>query len=161
MNTSQINRILKNKNTCFLGTFPADKLPVSEKRPICFIANTDPSTAKGAHWIAIYVNKKNRAEFYDSYGRAPSGIFLDYLRANFDSYRYNPKQVQAIGSSVCGQHCILFLYLRCRGEKMSTITSKFQDDPVVNDAVVCLSINSAYDVNHSLVCLGPELVQYG
>ena len=153
MNTSQINNILKNNSVtqqCFLGTFPSDKLPISTQRPLCFVANTDPSTAKGSHWVAVYVNNKDRAEFYDSYGRGPKGIFLKHLE-NYKAFRYNQKQLQSFGSSVCGQHCILFLHLRCIGEKMATVLARFVKDTVVNDAAVCLAVNQTFSVSHSLV----------
>lgn len=161
MNTSQINQILKNNSVtrnCFLGTFPADKLPVSTQRPLCFVANTDPSTAKGSHWVAVFVNGKDCAEFYDSYGRGPKGSFLKHLENNYRTFRYNRKQLQAFGSSVCGQHCILFLYMRCKGEKMATILNRFAKDTVINDAAVCLAVNQTYSASYPLV--DEELVQH-
>ena len=118
---------------------------------MCFVANTDPSTAAGSHWIAVFVNSKNRAEFYDSYGRAPIGAFLEHLMQNYHAYRYNKMQVQSLGSSVCGQHCILFLYMRCKGTKMSKILADFESDTVINDAAVCLAVNEAYDTSHPLL----------
>lgn len=154
MNTLDINKILKNNNwtkSCFLGTFPSDKIPKSLNLPYCFVANTDPSTGKGSHWVAVYVNNKNRADYFDSYGNEPSGVIKKYLDSNCASFRYNRKQVQSFGSSVCGQHCILFLYLRCRGAKMASVMAQFQSDTVVNDTVVCLSVNGTYGSNFSLI----------
>ena len=39
--------------------------------PGSYVANTDPSTAPGGHWVAMFFNNPRSAEFFDSYGLHP------------------------------------------------------------------------------------------
>ena len=59
MNTAQIAHALEadpiTKKT-FCGVFPCDKLPQTiDKYPCGFVANTDPSSKPGTHWISIWI----------------------------------------------------------------------------------------------------------
>ena len=59
MNTAQITHALEEypitKKT-FCGVFPCDKLPQTiDKYPCGFVANTDPSSKPGTHWISIWI----------------------------------------------------------------------------------------------------------
>ena len=57
MNTQQIERALEhNLKTVkrFCGVFAADQLPKSLSTfPCGFVANTDPSTEPGTHWVVF------------------------------------------------------------------------------------------------------------
>jgi hypothetical protein len=68
MNTLEINQLLSDYQ-CFIGTFPRDLLPKKQikKRPCALIVNTDDSTNPGQHWLAIYLDKNNNAEYLDSF----------------------------------------------------------------------------------------------
>ena len=61
----------KDVKKYFRGVFPADKLPTRFKKPALLIANTDPSTQKGSHWVAFYIPKSGKPEYFDSLGRSP------------------------------------------------------------------------------------------
>ena len=79
MNTAQITDALEGDpitNKKFCGVFPSDKLPQTiDKYPCGFVANTDPSTKPGTHWMSIWIgpsdgkgeNKRTVGEFFDSY----------------------------------------------------------------------------------------------
>ena len=58
MNTLQIKRALeRNRFTkkIFGGVFAADEVPqIIDTFPYGFVANTDPSTEPGTHWVAFY-----------------------------------------------------------------------------------------------------------
>ncbi len=58
MNTQQIKRALEhNPKTVkrFCGVFAADQLPKSLSTfPCGFVANTDPSTEPGTHWVVFH-----------------------------------------------------------------------------------------------------------
>ena len=75
MNTQQIKRALeRNPQTekKFCGVFPADQLLKSLSTfPCGFVANTDPSTKPGTHWVVFYFPTYNTGEFFDSYGQTP------------------------------------------------------------------------------------------
>ena len=64
MNTIQIVHALEQDSVTrkrFCGVFPRDKLPERiDKFPCGLIANTDPSSEIGSHWLAFFLQKKNR-----------------------------------------------------------------------------------------------------
>ena len=113
----------------FLGVFAADEIPAqqgSQQHSICFIANTDPSTLPGTHWVAFVVLKPkppvtggaSTVYFFDSYGLPLSfyaSLHSECLRRGYATVRAaNTLQLQSVHSTVCGQYCILFLFFACR-----------------------------------------------
>ena len=156
MNTAEINQVMNSMQTTkhnYMGTFPSDKLPVPTRFPSCFIANLDSSNQPGSHWVAVYLTKTGKAEFYDTYARQPPPIFKEYLESNFSVLRINQRQTQSFGTSVCGQHCIYFLYHRCCGRKMDTILLSLRKDTVDNDISVCDWVNSNFNEDTPLIDL--------
>ena len=158
MNTLQIDTCMSSAKT-FVGTYPADKLPsiTTYTRPFSFIANTDPSYMSGTHWVAFFVTD-NCVEIFDSYGREMCPLFKNYtVRIN---HVCNDKQVQQIGTSVCGQHCIFYIYQRERGLSMEEIMAKFknlnENDIAVRNWVDerfgCKSIGRCTEYSQSCVC---------
>jgi hypothetical protein len=75
MNTAEITHALEQDSitsTKFCRVFPSDKLPRRlDKYPCGFVANTDPSSKPGTHWVAFYFPSKEKGEFFDSYGQSP------------------------------------------------------------------------------------------
>lgn len=117
MNTQEIeNTVQKDKCVTrdFLGVFPSDQLPKIQTRPCCFIANTDPSTKPGQHWIAMYFGRYN--EYFDSYALEPQEDFRVYKPEIVSNHC-----LQSFDSAVCGEYCIYFLYKRGRGVPFATI----------------------------------------
>jgi hypothetical protein len=132
MNTSQIERILKNEER-FQGVYSADTLPTT---PRMFVCNTDPSTKPGQHWIAIYVDENRRGEYFDSFGRQPNEHFERYMNRHCSRWTCNKKQLQSIISSFCGYYCCVYVKLRCRGLNMTKIVDMFTKDTGYNDVLV-------------------------
>ena len=69
MNTLQIKRALERDTftkKIFGGVFAADELPKTITSPCGFVANTDPSTEPGTHWVAFYFPSREKGEFFDS-----------------------------------------------------------------------------------------------
>lgn len=103
-----------------LGAFPADCLPTakllrSRSRDVCFIANTDPHSSPGAHWLAFYYRARYRTlEYFDSYG-IPLALYKTVAKSlsgpGINVRCANTQQLQALDSSVCGYYCVLFLRL--------------------------------------------------
>src|SRR5664279_2080844 len=94
MNTSQIDSILESDSVCkslFQGVYSVDTLP---SKPRLLVCNTDPSTKPGSHWIAIYVDKNGRGEYFDSFGRAPQREFEHYMNKHCRVWTFNKKQLQ-------------------------------------------------------------------
>ena len=102
----------------WLGVFARDELPdVSrESRPWCLILSTDPIDQPGSHWLALYAPINGLIELFDSFGFSPSTYNLDSLNPIHLSYTF-----QSLNSSVCGQYCIVYLYLRSRHKSLTQI----------------------------------------
>ena len=120
MNTRQISSCIR-ADPCMrqhcLGCFAKDQLPTSNKLPFGLVANTEGSTKDGEHWIAIWVDADGRGEYFDSYAQPALPSFQTYLDKNAPNGWKNAanKQIQAFLSTVCGQHCIYYLYHKTRG----------------------------------------------
>ena len=111
MNTEELRniltRLLPSNKVNFLGVFARDQIPSLEniEYPACFVANTDPESMPGEHWVAFYVKTMHKIDFFDSYGFHPRvyGFTLPITS-------YNHTQYQSFNSRVCGHFCILYLY---------------------------------------------------
>lgn len=119
----------------FLGVMPFDLFPLptftasiisdsllSSASPIVHslnaiscIVNTDPSSRPGQHWVAFFLAPHGKLEFFDSYGRPPThfGFPLNSQMLEPACFEYNTLSLQADSTSVCGQYCLVFLFLRC------------------------------------------------
>ena len=110
MNTQQIDRFLRQCLPDFDGVFSIDTFP---EHPRLLVCNTDPSNEPRRHWVAISV-RDGRGEFFDSFGRAPNGIFERYLNRHCLYWTYNDRRLQSIVSKFCGHYCIYDVCLhRC------------------------------------------------
>jgi len=151
MNTNQLLKCIREDSSLdeqCSGVHPVDRIPELVKRPECFILNLDPHYKKGSHWIAIYVDQEGQGEFFDTYGRKPhKQLIRKYLRENCPTWTFNKKLIQSPYSSVCGQHCLHFLYHRVRGDSMKTITEEFGMDLENNDLLVTDWVNEEFDIN--------------
>jgi hypothetical protein len=124
MNSIQIEHILshalRTTGTKFLGVFPSDRLPTPTTFPACFVANTDPHSERGSHWVAFYYDSPDHLDFFDSYGMPlqfydfPSFIIPRVLRCSNEEF-------QSLNSDVCGHYCIYFLARRSRRQTLSSI----------------------------------------
>lgn len=144
MDSKQIFKTLSsNKETkkYFIGVYASNELPHSiKKRPACLIANTDPSSRPGSHWIAIYIPSRGKSIFFDSYGREPwDERFQKFLinanngRKNY--FSYNTKSIQSIFSDFCGQYCCVFLYNLCKyqNKKWKSFFKMFKTNDVIHN----------------------------
>ena len=120
MNTAQITHALEQDPVTskkFCSVFPSDKLPQTiDRYPCGFVANTDPSSGPGTHWVAFYFPSEEKGEFFDSYGHAPEYYrksFGDFLKSR--AWDFNRRKLQSAWSDVCGQYCIFYLSHRARG----------------------------------------------
>ena len=146
MNTFQIKRALeRNPSTkkIFCGVFAADQLPKTiDTFPCGFVANTDPITEPGTHWVSFYFPSRDKTEFFDSYGYPPEHY-------GFESYKietWNKYKLQSSWSEVCGQYCIFYLYHKSRGYSMSKIVNLFTDNRRLNDCKVACYVKEHFNV---------------
>lgn len=118
----------------YKGIYPGNLFPTLTHTGDFCIINTQcyPCLNPIGHWLCIYLRSDSKIEFFDSYGNHPS--FYGYL----EKCVYQPFQLQAYGSTVCGHYCVL--YALCRVvfnfsmHKFVRLFSK--KDPVENDAMV-------------------------
>jgi hypothetical protein len=105
-NNIQLNKLGKKLfGDRYKGTVMSDQIPMLKNGEMCII-NTDPSSKKGMHWIALY-SFNNRKYFYDSFGR-------DYkkLSPNFKHKRWvivHDSVDEADSAKDCGQISMAFL----------------------------------------------------
>ena len=126
------------------GVFPADRLPVPSSVadfPFCFIANLDPSTDGGSHWVALYADGRGIFDYFCSYGVPPPPRFVSYM-AEFSGgkpvYNANTRPLQCPLTTVCGEFCLYFLHFRnCRLNMEEIVNTKFSKrDPHENVSLV-------------------------
>ncbi len=126
MNGRQICEILQTRlGDEFQGVYACDMVSrMNIDTPGCFVANTQSSSEKGEHWVAFYVDKDDKADYFDTTGSEPTNqYFLHYL-AKCREWDYNKRQVQGVATT-CGQYCIFFLLMRSKGLGMLEIVDLF------------------------------------
>lgn len=134
MNTNQIERLLKNET--FDGVFAADELP-DKLPPTLLVANTQPSTQEGEHWVCMYIDDSGRyGEYFDSLGLPPDENFETYLNEHCAYWTFNDRQIQSIISDYCGHYAVYYCFMRSRGLDLRKIVNKFTSDTAFNDALV-------------------------
>ena len=101
MNSKQLRWILSNDKVTsrnFKGVYALDEIKHIQQIsfPSAYVFNLDPSYKPGVHWVAVYIDRKGRPEYFDSFGRPPqeksktfcvlmqkAGITMMYLFKNF------------------------------------------------------------------------------
>lgn len=138
MDSLQINKcMLLNRNTSklFKGVYARNRIPRKISSKPCFlIINTDPAHKSGSHWIAMYIPKNGRAEYFDSYGNPPYlKIFINFMLRHSSGYKYSTQQLQNMFSSYCGMYCCEYILHRCLGHSYQSFISKFTNSTIRND----------------------------
>jgi hypothetical protein len=149
MNNVEISTALmsdKKVRDVFVGVFAADMLPKKEY-PGFYVANTEPSTKSGQHWVAFHSPCKGKLEAFDSYGRNPASYseFLEKWMGD-DFITMSGVQRQDVNSTTCSQYCMFYILLRCHGYKYNDIMSALTRNPNVNDKFVCKFINKYFSL---------------
>ena len=125
MNTREIEYILrKNRKTAsvFLGAVPSDGIPDASIFPYAVVINTEPHDDRGRHWVAVFVESKDRVEYFDSYGGLPNSNIATFL-LRFPHLLRHTDSFQSLSSKVCGHYCIFFLIKRCSRRSFAQIVS--------------------------------------
>ena len=152
MNTAQIERILRRDPYCkkiFKGVYARDQIK-RVSYPSAYIINSDPSTRPGRHWIAVFFDRRGNGQYFDSYGLPPKVLgFTEFMNRNSKKWIWNRKTLQGLYSAVCGQYCIYFVLLRCRGVSLRSVTSHFSSNFSENDRRIARFIRNLY--NHRIV----------
>ena len=87
--------------------------------PRALIVNVSTHDQVGSHWVALFIVDTRNAEFFDSYGLAPSQYskyFSEFFqRQDITKIDYNTKRLQSDQTNVCGHYVLYYLHMRCRG----------------------------------------------
>jgi len=141
MDTIQLINIIKNDKYArkyFCGVIPIDQLPNKKLSETCnFIVNTDKSTGRGKHWVAIYAPKNGLIEYFDPLGIKPMNEEIyEFIRLNSTNYLYNNHPIQHLTSIKCGLFCLFFILTRTRGISMVKSTKFFSEISYLNDELI-------------------------
>lgn len=130
MNSLEIDHLLHNNaitSKRFVGVFPPDGLPINKMKPgSMLVANL--CMDQGCHWAAMSFSSKS-IEVFDSSG-LPTHVLNPHI-ANFIRRQgnkrvfFNKVQLQNMKSSTCGNHCCVYIYLKCLGFPMKKIVSVY------------------------------------
>ncbi len=149
MDTAQLTRIMtcdEEIQKCSLGVFSADK--IKQNRLGCMIINEDECNKPGSHWVAVFVLADNHCEYFDTYGRSRAVPRIEKFLSKYKVIQGN-RQVQNAFSTTCGQHCIYFLFNRCRGVSFPSIVASYSANQQQNDDMVTSFVNSHYGLDES------------
>lgn len=142
MNTHQLQRAIdcdSNMNGKICGVYAVDDIPEKYNTRLSgFIANTDPHTLPGRHWVAFFIDENGDLETFDSYGNSPS-LYSENIKRymnNFERNINNTKRLQSSETRVCGQYCLFYLMCRCKGYSLNDIIKVFSGDFRLNDQFV-------------------------
>ena len=147
MNSLQLERALERNpftKKTFRGVFAADELPDLDTFPSGFVANTDPRTEPGTHWVAFYFPSRDKGEFFDSYGYPPE--YYGEAFTVYDVETINSHKLRSSWSEVCGHYCIFYLYYRSRRHSMSKIVNMFSSNTTINDCKVSCYVKKHFHV---------------
>lgn len=137
MDTYEVKFYMKKINPGIENNvFAANRIPRRVNTPFSMISNLDPDTKPGSHWVTISINENGVGEYFDSYGRKPSGHHKMFLTRNTKRWFYNNIKLQSYLTSVCGEYCLVYLYFKHKGIPMLEFLKRFIDDSLCNDLLI-------------------------
>ena len=106
--------------------------------PSVYVINLDPNYKPGLHWISVYFMSKQKAEYFDSFGRPPPREIKDLLCIYAESWNYNHVPVQKLYSTTCGQFVVFYIHQGCSGLTLESILRKYfkPHAKIMNDVLV-------------------------
>jgi hypothetical protein len=144
MNTREIERLLRSHpktGPIFLGAVPSDGIPDTDLFPYTVVINTEPHNDGGRHWVAVFVESKDRVEYFDSFGGLPNSNIASFL-LRFPHVLRHTERFQSLKSSVCGHYCIFFLTKRCSRRSFVQIVNTLKDQRPHTDRYVATYVSN-------------------
>ena len=124
----------------FIGSFPSDEIPKCSSFPSFFVLNTDKSTQKGTHWLAIREDE-NLIEVYDSLNLKN---YPDSIKSYLSSKPIRKiRKIQPNKSFLCGLYSCFFILYR-QSHSFSATLSKFSRKLSVNDEILFSELNKIW-----------------
>lgn len=112
----------------FDGVFSSDMLKNVTKKPELIICNTDPSSKPGKHWILFFFDG-DTVDYFDSLGNNLTKYgdnFTAFIKLFAKNINFTRVKTQPKNSDICGQYCLYFALLRCKGRTMTQIMKNLQ-----------------------------------
>lgn len=110
----------KLKISNFIGVFMRDELNFIFKDNTCLVLNSDISTGKGIHWMALF-SKNGVSYYFDSYGLQPPNEVLIYCKNEKRLYSEYQIQLDDKIEILCGHYCVYVLYKLYSGNDFDSI----------------------------------------
>jgi len=100
-----------------MGCYPCNRIPLPRQYPSDIVANLQPDTSSGTHWVGIYVVNPLKVYYFDPLGYAANKCIIEdfFKKYNFNNIKYNKCKIQPLFSSYCGLYVIVFHYYMCKG----------------------------------------------
>lgn len=145
MDTNEIQLCMNKINTRFVSNvFAANRIPIWVNLPAFIISNLDPDYKPGSHWVAMHIDVNGIGEYFDSFGRKPTGYHKLFLKRNTKRWFYNHTSLQNQFTSVCGEYCLVYIYFKFQGKSMSDMLNLYSDNSLSNDLVTRKLFKSIY-----------------
>ena len=144
MGTELITKLLRTDplvKPFFGGVYASNQLPHEVMYPGYYVMNTDPHYKPGEHWIAAYFTDDGQVEYFDSYGRPPTGPIKCWLYRQSWNMTLNKYQLQGLLTAVCGQYCVFYIKQKAQGLDLIDIINMFDGSPMDSDHFVYHYIN--------------------
>ena len=143
MNTYDLE-LLVQKNECLnsfaahQNVFALDEIDKASKTlPRFLIINTQPASQQGLHWVAVFIDRQGKVDFFDSVGEKPPLPIADYMKKQSKQITRSTRRAQPMDSNYCGLYCVYFIAHRCFGYKYQSIMDFFSKDNLqANDKLV-------------------------
>lgn len=139
MDTLQILRYVTpyQRKNIFKGVFACDNLPRKVILPALYIINLAPKTESGSHWVSLYINKRGRGFYFDSFGFEPKNKhIIAFMKMHSKTFDYNNKQLQLITSTKCGKYCCVYAVSVLRSRAIKQLLKKFSINLYVNEIII-------------------------
>lgn len=137
MDTTELQLCMNKISPSFKSNvFAANQIPIWVNLPAFIICNLDPDSKPGSHWVAMHIDVNGIGEYFDSFGRKPTGYHKLFLNRNTKRWFHNNKSLQNHLTSVCGEYCLVYLYFKFQGKTMSDFLSLFSSNTLCNDLVL-------------------------
>ena len=139
MDGTQIDRTLRKRCRNYIGTYAIDMLPrlMKYNYPVIMVINLDDSSKGGSHWVALAIGLDGRSLYFDSFGRTPPKLILEYMKYYSRYQAYNDARLQSVISNVCGFYVIFFSLCMDRGLGLNYMLKRFTTfDTSLNDTLV-------------------------
>ena len=101
----------------FGGVYSINEIPHTLQAGYFYIFNTAPSWHPGEHWISVYSG--DEIECFDPL--AEKDTFQEFKALIPGLKRTNNTPVQHILSTSCGEYCLFYICMRCRGISLDCI----------------------------------------